>query len=1484
MADRKEIDLLIRAQLKGGRDLAAITKSIGELEKAIDSQAEAAKRGESSYEGLKAAAAALKVVQDELGARSKVAKNFEDLTKRINDQSAAVDKAKKKLEDFEAKAGSDRTAAQQEQVQKLSASYQAATAKLELYRRSLETTGAALREAGADTANLAAEQIKIADQQLAAATAQNRVNKELLGYTDTVAKARAATAAKTATDKAAAAAADLVAAADKRAVEEARKRGAAVLDAADARISRVGQGTADRRQFDEEAAALKRAKELADLRADIERRSAVTVRDTGLRKTADDAEATARQFVTLARASTDLRPRVVTLREAINDLINPGAKVRQTLDGLESEIKQLSDTIAGSKGPVKDYSEQFQKLQDAQKAITGQATLIDSFRKQRDALRTSVEAMVSARAEVAKYAAAVRQGGDAAQQFVKPLTDAQARLRLASIAMRDQVAATRETRGALAQAGIDTRSLASAQDRLIAATKTTTGAMKQLTDAAEKNGHAVTRGAKGFSLWRDEGRTTLSITQRIRGEILALITAYIGVQGAINLAAGALKSFTQLQALQSTLAFATGADPRSAEVAKEIVYLKDQVDRLGISFEQGSKGYAKFSAAARKSGAPIEESRFIFEAFSEVARVISLTPDELNGLFNAIGQSFSKGKIQAEELRQQIGERLPGAFAFAQQALAKDFPDLDKALEKGLVGVENMVTIAESVRKAAQGQLPQAIKSLDAEQQRFNNSVLFFKNQIAEAGFADAYVALLKQIAEFFRSTDGAEFARSLGEIAKSFVNGIGALIKYRDELQLLVTLLAAVVSANLIGRLGTAVVGLTGALTLAQVAAALMAPVVFTLAGAFSALSLAVGAFIAGFAIGDWLRTQSRDVRIFGIAMVQTFLEVWARIKHGALELWEGMPVIVENALRELLNRTASYLKKLVGLYSVILDKIGLDDIAKKLRDATVFMPLKPTERISTRAAELRKELEDIRRIAKELAEAEGAAGSAKAIPAPKVIGTTPFPGKRKGKPAEPDAAGLKAKLNEIQAIRNALNEMQAGTLKKQGETLDSLLAAVDLQFADLAARIAKLGGAKGAEFAKAFAAGIAARKEEITKDFNEKILAEQQTLQSKLDQLDASAGRRNKSETQARLDAIQTANEQTFRDIAALRDRLLQAKKDPAIADEMKQRAEGAVKELQRLEGVKILNEQLIAQEKTVNDLIQARDAALKAVADRVAAGGPTAPTQGQADTESQGVITQLQPGIEAAIETARQFAIANQAAFDPARLTEFLLKLEQARGSGAALGNEFDRVGLIIKNGIGSGIDGTFNALYESLGNLVKRTGDWGDVFESTGRAILQTLANILREIALTIIKEQILLQIQMVRKALTASSGVGGAFQFAAAIVAHTGGVVGRKGNSRRNVDPAWFDGAPHYKTGGIVGLAPDEEAAILHKNEEVLSAGNPRNALNGGLNPQAQSKSQRFVLVDDRSRIAEAMASAEGEEVTMVHLRRNVATLRQLVKG
>jgi hypothetical protein len=56
-------------------------------------------------------------------------------------------------------------------------------------------------------------------------------------------------------------------------------------------------------------------------------------------------------------------------------------------------------------------------------------------------------------------------------------------------------------------------------------------------------------------------------------------------------------------------------------------------------------------------------------------------------------------------------------------------------------------------------------------------------------------------------------------------------------------------------------------------------------------------------------------------------------------------------------------------------------------------------------------------------------------------------------------------------------------------------------------------------------------------------------------------------------------------------------------------------------------------------------------------------------------------------------------------------------------------------------------------------------------------------------------------------------------------------------------------------------------------------------MNGGGTPAASPQTgNKFVLVDDRSRIPEAMNSPEGDAVWVVQLQRNVATVRQMLKG
>jgi tape measure domain-containing protein len=1467
VTDQKTLDLIIRAQLKGGKDITSISKSIEELGQAIERQSAAAKRGESSFDELKASLEALKQAQDALTSQGRLidafrrsADSIERAKSRVDDTRAALDKYVTKLADVETK-----TDAQVRKQEKLEASYERSQKTLISQQETYDRIGTSLRELGIDTANLAQVQDRVQRTAADLGVAINKGQQAISTYAEDVRKGREATAALAKQQREAVASADAFAAAEQRASKATAARAQALADFEDRQVSRRGDAAASQRADQEAQQALQRQQQLAELRRDIEERSTTQRRDDGLRKLGQDAEEAARQYTTLARASNNLRPRIVSLREAINGILDPAAQARTTLAGVEGQVSELVTTINGSDASFRDLADQFRKLEAAQRAIGAQSNLIDDFRKQQQAVQAAGAEVVKYRAEVRRYAAAVAQGGDAGEQFTRPLAEAQARLKSASVALGQQATALRASRDALKAAGIDTRNLADAQERLTRAARQSTEAVKRLGDAAKKAGDGGNSAAKGFALFRDEGRTTLSLVQRIRGELLALTAAYVGLQGVLSLAQGSLQASVQAEGLTNTLAFALGGD--GAQVVQQIEYLRKEADRLGISFEQASSAYAKFAAAAVKSGAPIQESQFIFESFSEVARVINLTPDQLNGLFNALGQSFSKGKIQAEELRQQIGERLPGAFAFAQEALADVFPNLDKALEQGLVGAENILVIAESIRRAAANQLPNAIKSLDAEQQRFNNSVLFFKKEIADSGFADAYINLLKELTTLLRSEDGEQFAKAISGAFEGVVNAVRFVIRNFNEFQSILFAVAGILAVNLFGTL------VTGLLTTA--AAAKGAALALT---AVQKTVLVLGAAVAGVAIGSYLRKEFLEVELAGIALVRGLLSAWVQIRSGALDLFFDLPRLASNAFVQLLNAfTDKFVRPFLAVTRSLASALGLETAVKGLDQILGNLRLGVQDEVSSRVAQIRKEAEKdlavIRMTTDDMAdEAIARRQPAAARPTPT---TTPSPGKRTNNAnTELSETAINARQRKIEALDTALNALDAKINRAETQTLQSQLDAVDLdakriqkQIDEIRSFNPKAAGEAQARFDRLAEEQRAA----VIKKFNGQIEADRLALLARIEQAEVAAGRKDKTSLDARLEAIRTEYAKLYRDIEAQRA-VLQGN---GISDEGLQadleRAQAAQRAREEAEKTAFARDELARREKEINELLKTREQTLRTTEALVAAG---ILTRQEADQQSLAVIAQTQPAINALATEGERFAVSMKGALNPVALAEFIAQLNLARASGGALAFELDRTGNIIRNGIGRGIDSTLNTLADSLVDVAQGTKDWGDAFDAVGKSILQSLAGVLREIALAIIRQQILVGLR---------AATGGS---ALIPVAHSGMVVGQGSDRTRNVSTAWFANAPRYHTGGVVGLAPDEYPAILQRNEEVLSTSDPRNVMNGGGLQRAggESKPQRFILVDDRARLAEALAGSEGEEVTMLHLRKNVPTIRQLLKG
>ena len=107
--------------------------------------------------------------------------------------------------------------------------------------------------------------------------------------------------------------------------------------------------------------------------------------------------------------------------------------------------------------------------------------------------------------------------------------------------------------------------------------------------------------------------------------------------------------------------------------------------------------YTKLKASVVGAGLGTEETNKAFEALSASVLATGGSSEDLNSALRAASQVFSKGKVSAEELRQQIGERLPGAFTIFADSMGISTKQLDKLLEGGKVTLDDFVGFTEEL-------------------------------------------------------------------------------------------------------------------------------------------------------------------------------------------------------------------------------------------------------------------------------------------------------------------------------------------------------------------------------------------------------------------------------------------------------------------------------------------------------------------------------------------------------------------------------------------------------------------------------------------------------------------------------------------------------------------------------------------------------------------------------------------------------------------
>lgn len=225
--------------------------------------------------------------------------------------------------------------------------------------------------------------------------------------------------------------------------------------------------------------------------------------------------------------------------------------------------------------------------------------------------------------------------------------------------------------------------------------------------------------------------------------------AGLGIQMVVGWAKEAAVALTQAQIRADRLSMQMGAAVGQAQARQEIDYIREASNRLGLDLNSTAQSYARFAASARGTSLEGKGQREVFDSVAKASAVMGLNVEESQGVLRALEQMMSKGTVQAEELRGQLGDRLPGALQIAARAMGVTTGELSKMVEKGeVIASEFLPRFARQLELELGGSAERASATMQAATNRVSNAWDLMQQSVAQAGAGEMWKGQLNVLAD----------------------------------------------------------------------------------------------------------------------------------------------------------------------------------------------------------------------------------------------------------------------------------------------------------------------------------------------------------------------------------------------------------------------------------------------------------------------------------------------------------------------------------------------------------------------------------------------------------------------------------------------------------------------------------------------------------------------------------------------------------------
>ena len=217
----------------------------------------------------------------------------------------------------------------------------------------------------------------------------------------------------------------------------------------------------------------------------------------------------------------------------------------------------------------------------------------------------------------------------------------------------------------------------------------------------------------------------------------------------------------------------------SEAFANNMKFVRELSQQLGLDLVGAGNAYAQIVVTAQEKMNP-EQMQKMFTGFNKYYATVHMTTEDQRLANLAIQQMFGKDKIQAQEARLQMGQRVTPFIKLlteaAKEKLGAKFTTFDDVMKRGLLDpAELLPIVADKLTEIANtgGALAEALENSQVAQVRFNNSLKEFSYIVMKGGLDHALAVMfslgseiIPAIATGFKSL--IHLVKSLGTFLKA--------------------------------------------------------------------------------------------------------------------------------------------------------------------------------------------------------------------------------------------------------------------------------------------------------------------------------------------------------------------------------------------------------------------------------------------------------------------------------------------------------------------------------------------------------------------------------------------------------------------------------------------------------------------------------------------------------------------------------------------